>query len=427
MFCAALMIVFVDPILFPDSASYLSFNPARSFGYPWVVNVFKFLFGGYYLNLLIGFQVFCILSVSYWLAQEIRKITGADQSLQWIIFLLALYPWGFSASLKWGVAVLTEPLTFCLAIPIFILFLRLIKHYSHDTCACLLCFFGLSLAFRSQMIFIEGPILLLSFYLMKFSRFREGAILLFSSFMVIVTVLLINTLNILWHGEKPEQVFALSHSLISAVYIMDSETLDKVESEQTKEILKPIYKKLSGRCLNLESFDNDDCGPIDKTHFLFSFDKIYYEVMQPSIAQYVKDHQEFKGESIYKLLFTSLLTQEVVYQPIRFFGHYLKTMITFGLYGKYGLLGFLVLCCVTVIRWFYTRDRQSEWLAVCLLFHMSNVVFVVLFEPHHFRYIFYTEVPIVVTLLTFTLQGLYCMRSNKISTKALGLKKGAII
>lgn len=422
LFISVLMAMFMDPILFPDSASYINFSSVRSIGYPWIISLFKLMFGDNYLSFIVGFQVFSVLSISYWLAEEIRNIVGADKSLQGVIFLLTLYPWFLSASLTWGLVVLTESLTYCATIPVIILSLRLMREYRFQNLVLLLFCLGLALSFRLHTIFLGGGMMVLSLCLVIFKRYREAQVWILSSFMVIALIMLMNTLNVSWHGGKHNNVFALSQALVPALYTMNQNTLDEMSSNQAKEILIPIHNQLSKRCLNMDSLTQQNCGPIDKTHFLFSYNKIYYEVMAPAIGGYLKRHKGMNDESVYKLLLSTLLAHELSYQPTRLVGHYLKTIITFGLHGKYMFLGFLVLCLVITVRGVYNRDIQSQWLAICVLYHISNLILIVLFEPHCFRYIFYTEVPIAITLLAGFLHWMYQLRLSSINNQPKVLK-----
>ncbi|HJN37754.1 MAG TPA: hypothetical protein QF353_03150 [Gammaproteobacteria bacterium] len=404
---AGVVSIIQSPIMFPDSGTYLSASPIRTLAYPMTLKLFNLVLGSYGLKTLLAFQLFFVMSVSRVLVNCIADVFDLNGYVKLMLFFISLYPWLLVGELRFAMVVLTEPLTYVFAVSVIIGITKLSENYSFNSLILCGIWFLLAMLLRSQMTFMWGGFMALAMYYAWYHKAYKNAFLvvLVASSMVVLSLGINSVYQVKMFG-KTDSSFAYSQALVPALYILNQDTISQVESEDSRNMLTSIYAAMKTRCLLKSSLDDAGCGALGKEHYMQSYTRIYYKVMSPIVMAYTKSQGLSSMATAYQDLAYSLFVIKLTKEPFSLLKQYVHSMVVFGLHGRHLTLAFGVLLMMSMARLRYQNDSTSTMLALFLIFHLCNLVLVSFFEANLFRYMFYTEVPLMVMMFAFLSQYL---------------------
>lgn len=183
-------------------------------------------------------------------------------------------------------------------------------------------------------------------------------------------------------------------------------TIEHVENTEVRSFLLELNQAMKKKCLFSSSRRDPSCGPMaQKDHFHWSYNSIFYGVYGSVFSKYNLD---------YKTIYTSLLPVVLKYQFHSVVQHIHRSIIYIGMHGLYFsyVLFFLF---IAAVRLFYKNDDDiSRWALFLSLIHIANLIFISLCISHYYRYMFYTEMPLLMTLFGFSLVWLEGQEEEKI-------------
>ena len=271
----AVALLALPPEIQPDTASYLAHSPERAPLYPYLLDLFRALFGpgpGAWVWLA-RLQTASLAAASAFFARHLGR--ALDLSLAWrnALFLLLALP-----GLKFAAVLITEPLGYVLLIVFWALLAeQVLTGRDRRLWLCALC--GLGLLLRPQFVFL--PVFLGVILFVRALYRRDGASLVGLALLALVlagVVALRGAETQARHGAFSTASSGGVHLLSSLLYIAEAGDAAAIPDPAARELFLDTLSRAQARRLTRASWDKS------RAHFDVAMEGLVFDVVRPALG-----------------------------------------------------------------------------------------------------------------------------------------------
>lgn len=387
----------LDPQLFPDSQGYIDYHSLRSFGYPLFINLLqKNLF------LVVLVQLFLAHISSVFFILELKKKFKLNNLSSLLIFLILIV-----ISLKISLSILTGSLAFSLYLFSLIFLIKFLDKMDFKNFIISFFFIFLAVCIRSQIIFAMLNLLTISIYLYpQKKRFLFLLIPLISIILVIPKEInrfsnkTVNQINI-------PIVDQWNQLLVFPIYSSGIQISQFIENKEFKNLFTRIYNCMKEKKItkNIAIKNGQNWTEI--------LDNNYFPAKNCSNTQidylyknYSLEEKEEIGKKLYfKVIYASWKLNKV--QILK--DYFMKASKSFK--NQYYALIFILFTFFLNLQLLLKFNKKLLFLNILCITHLSNVFLISLVAPMLVRYTFYTELILILALISLVINYFHVRKS----------------
>ena len=380
-----------DPRIFPDSEGYISYDPARSFGYPLLI---------FLLNKNLKFVMFLQIFLSTFSCQlfvfKVKNLFNFNYLTAFVLSLILVI-----IGIKVGLNILTESLSFSLYLLSLFFLIRLIeKGYFRDLLfSSLMIFFAILI--RPQLLFAVTHLLLISIYFISKPEKKFFFLILpVLSVLFILPNKLNNLSNSIFNNVDVVLVDTWNQLMILPLFIADPDLKNYFSTELYKKLFVNSYSCAEKKKLTkVKSIYNQQ----NWVYVLESNSFPVKNCINTNINKMFPNYGQYQKEVISKQFFYETLMAYYNYDLKQLFNGYLKK-ISFAFFNWFYFLIFLFFSLIFLIKQFFLKCKKLLFLNIMIASHFANIFLIGLGAPMLLRYRFFTEIILIVLLFCIILE-----------------------
>jgi len=274
----AMALLALPPEIQPDTSSYLAHSPERAPLYPYLLDLFRALFGqgaGAW-TWLARAQTASLAAACAFFAQRLGRALGLSLAWRHALFLLLALP-----GLKFAAALLTEPLGYVLLLVFWALLAEQVLT-GRDRRVWLCAFCGLGLLLRPQFVFL--PVFLGVILLLRALFRRDGASLVGLALLALVlagVVAVRGAENQARYGTFSTASSGGVHLLSSLLYIAAAGDAAAIADPVARQLFLDALAQAQARRLTRATWDKS------RAHFDVAMEGLVFDVVRPALSQRV--------------------------------------------------------------------------------------------------------------------------------------------
>lgn len=272
---ATVALLSMSPEIQPDTASYIAHSPERAPLYPYLLDLFRALFGeGLAAQIwLAHLQTAGLVAACAFFALRVGRALGLSLPLRHVLFLMLALP-----GLKFASVLLTESLGYTLIIAFWALLAEdVLIGRNHRTWLCILC--GLGVLLRPQFLFL--PVFLGTFLLVRLACRRDGASVLSLVLLAVImagAVTLRGAENKVRHGSFATASSGGIHLLSSLLYISVPADASALSDPVARGLFEQVQAEAEARQLTRRYWN------ASRAHFEDALVGLVFDVVRPELA-----------------------------------------------------------------------------------------------------------------------------------------------
>ena len=391
--------IFFQPLIYPDSNGYIEYDSLRSFGYP----LFIFLLGKN-LNFVIFTQAFLTIISCIYFTNQLR-IFFEFQRLTTILFL-------FLVSLI-GIKISMHILPGSLCFSIYLLSLTyIIKSYQEKEIKYYFISGGLifiATLLRPQLIFAITHLIILGLYF--FNERKKSLIFLIP--LILAIFIIPNKLNKFANFKFNNFDVPISDTwnqlLIFPLFVSDISLLDNFRNEKSKNLFL-----LSLKCAEQKNLTKLRSNELQQ-NWIYVLESNSFPVKNctnTAVLELFPNYTNQMKEEVTKAFYLDFIQAHIAVNKLIFFTDFIKKC-SFAFVNIYYFAIFLIFCSVFIILQIFKKNKKLFIFNLFLLNHLSNVFIIGLGAPLLLRYRFYTEIILIILILSILFEFFYKQKIKK--------------
>lgn len=400
----------MQPILTPDTGSYLEGHFFREPGYPFVVQVALALAGTTYAQVLVILQQLAGVVSSYFLCAFLRRRFELPYWLFALCMVVCLVPYLSVHTGKIGNTIQSEGLTYPLFLIAFRFLFASLADLDTKAFAAYIYVLTLLLLTRMQfMIFLPASLFCIGYFAFAASQKKQAAgllLLLLSSF--VISNVIIKANNYVSYGIFASPPTTYQQALVAPLYLAKKSDAALFDNQQQRKLFLQVFEKIQKRKAHTNFYSPATSRRV--FHFNSCYNIISWQILYPlALEDYTHRHP---GAST----FTAAIALDTMFKKMTIkliranFKQWFLLLVQNIKNGVQSLpllaLLFLIVCIA-----FFRRPQGFPTIAfVILLVHITNLFGISLVEPTLNRYTFYTNVSMQLLIILCVAKALGCGR-----------------
>lgn len=225
-----------------DTASYVSHSIIRPPAYPFLIDIFRFIFGNYFSLYLCAFQTALVFYAAWYFISVLEKDYSRPVLLA-VFCVVTIYP---VFGLKIGIHILTEAIAYAIFLTCIALMYTMEYPLKIRTVAILSALMGLNLLFKPQTAFLYPVYVILLFRI--YVQDRRLTIFVKPAFLLVVSFLCAHLVdraaNLAYNGSFTGSSIMGLQLAKDALYISDPSDAIHFENTFYMPVVQRIYEEM---------------------------------------------------------------------------------------------------------------------------------------------------------------------------------------
>lgn len=389
--------LFSDPVLSPDSDSYLSMSPIRSPGYPLFLSLHFLIFGEGNLYSVLVSQTIINIAAIYFISKTLKDIFRLSEwtgvLLAFLFLIPCLPPFLTGAAINYTTCViLAEGLSYPLFLGVFSFILKGVLNKNNT--ALLVSFFLTSLLvlIRPQFVFMLPLLLIILGYISLFQRnhFRILLLAIGLGSSIASYLILERAYYYLAHGKSEHIPFIGLQLVVQPLFLASPNDEALFLTSPERDLFRSTLQEMSAKGLTLDQLRKTSLPHEhpDARHFMAAYNPICHGIVSPLMAHHLMEKDVFQRDA----LLTKIALTLIKVHPISYLKLYGSNIFYANIrsYPFLFILGALSLFCF--FTHYRKRDKLSLLGCIIILTTAGNLTLIAFFEPILSRYSFYTDI-----------------------------------
>ena len=382
--------ILFSPLIFPDSDGYIKYDSLRSLGYP----LFIFILGKN-LKLVVFIQAFLSILSCIYFSKQI-KIFFEFHKLTTLFFFVLIS----LIAVKISINIL--PGSLCFTLYLFSLSYALKSYKKNEIKDYLISslFLLIAILIRPQLFFAITHLVIIGLYL----AYKNKKNLIFLISVLAVIFISPNKLNKFTNLKFNNVEVSISDTwnqlLIFPLFLSDISLLDHFENEVSKDLFV-----LSLRCVEQKNLTKIKTMQLNQ-NWIYVLESNSFTVKNCTnlaVSNKFPNYTHEMREKISKELYFDFLKAHLSKNKFLFLTDLIKKY-SFAFINIFYFFIFLIFCLVLLIFQMYRYNIKLFFFNIFILNHLSNIFIIGLGAPLLLRYRFYTEVILIILILSILLE-----------------------
>jgi hypothetical protein len=389
----------------PDTQGYINMDIYRSCGYAIFTNIFKFIFGNYFLDCIKITQIFLTVFAAFFLKNCLINYLKLKDSFATISYLLLLIPLVYEQRV--GNKIFSEGLAYPLYVFLIGFLLKAcIKNHIKSFYIALI-FAYLIIQVRGQFLFVSPLIILVMLFVYKKQVFNAKKRYIFIlafllPFISIGTDILYHKIKHNYAGTTP---FTGIQICSLPFYISEKNDVESFTNKQEKAYFTYIHNIMNSN--NLTCFNKSDMYLEDMDYFYNNYVKIAnYTLSQKGDLFFI--HAKNAEE---QTILNDKLTNKMYWQLVKnHWAKYIKLIyqnIAKGMGTSKNVMLIVLLLVLSIFKHLKKPSSFSVFVILGCLAILGNAMLVAIAEPVTSRYVFYNNWIILTIILLLWQKAFY--------------------